>query len=194
MRTIPRHTVNLTIFLTITSVLCLLLQQPLLSDWTEWHRQAINHGEWWRILSGNFTHTNYPHLVMNLAGLWVIAHLFKPNWKMLAFLLVMISVMVGLANLLTSMQIYVGLSGTLHGLFVYFALRESLEGRKSSWLLVLGVVVKVAWEHWMGASASTSELIGARVAIEAHLAGMSSGFLLASLQPFYQRYLNAKAQ
>ncbi|BDP30839.1 hypothetical protein VV208B2_19190 [Vibrio vulnificus] len=106
----------------------------------------------------------------------------------------MISFMVGLANLLTSMQIYVGLSGTLHGLFAYFALRESLEGRKSSWLLVLGVVLKVAWEHWMGASASTSELIGARVAIEAHLAGMSSGFLLASLPPLYQRYLNAKAQ
>ncbi|MCF8778454.1 rhombosortase [Vibrio sp. IRLE0018] len=177
---------NLTLVLTITSVICLLLQQPLLSEWTEWHRQAINEGEWWRILSGNFTHTNYPHLLMNLAGLWVITHLFKPAWNIVLLLLIAVSILVGLANLSTDMQIYLGLSGTLHGLFAYFALTEAVNGRRSSWLLVVGVIGKVAWEHWMGASSSTSELIGARVAIEAHLSGMIAGLLLAIFSPLYQ--------
>jgi len=42
---------------------------------------------------------------------------------------------------------YVGLSGTLHGLFAFYALKEALGGRKSSWLLVIGVMLKVASEQ-----------------------------------------------
>lgn len=85
------------------------------------------------------------------------------------------------------MKGYVGLSGVLHGLFAYFALQETLNGRKSSWLLVVGVMAKVIWELTMGASSSTSELINARVAVESHLFGMLSGFIFAALYFFTRR-------
>ncbi len=88
------------------------------------------------------------------------------------------------------MQFYVGLSGTLHGLFAYYALNEALNGRRSSWLLVLGVIGKVGWEQWFGASASTAELIGARIATEAHLAGLVGGLLLAAGHFFLRRKLS----
>ena len=77
------------------------------------------------------------------------------------------------------MTSYVGLSGVLHGLFANLALKEALDGRKSSWLLIIGVIAKVAWELTMGASQSTSELINARIAVESHLFGVISGLLFA---------------
>ncbi len=95
--------------------------------------------------------------------------------------LLLTSIAVGVGNLFSDMHIYVGLSGTLHGLFGYYALRERLQGRKSSGLLVLGLLGKIAWEFSFGVSSVTSGLIEARVAIESHLFGATSGLLLAYL-------------
>ncbi len=116
---------------------------------------------------------------MNLAGLWIISYLFQPSKKQLVLALLVISLVTGIALLFSSIQIYVGLSGALHGLFGLFALREALNGRKSSWLLVLGLVAKIAWEQLVGPSSTTGELINARVAIEAHLAGALVGGFIA---------------
>ncbi len=115
---------------------------------------------------------------MNLAGLWIISYLFQPSKKQLVAALLVISLVTGIALLFSSIQIYVGLSGTLHGLFGLFALSEALNGRRSSWLLVLGLIAKIAWEQLFGPSSTTGELINARVAIEAHLAGaLAGGFI-----------------
>ena len=127
---------------------------------------------------------------MNLAGLWIISYLFQPTRKQLTSALVLISLVTGLALLLSSIQIYVGLSGTLHGLFGLFALSEALNGRKSSWLLVLGLVAKIAWEQLIGPSSTTGELINARVAIEAHLAGALAGGSMAIVSFFMSKKAN----
>lgn len=163
------------------SLVCLGLQFEPMASFAEWHRQAISQGQWWRIVSGNFTHTNIPHLAMNLAGLWVISFIFKPDVKSWLLALSAVSFSVGLLNLFSGMGTYVGLSGALHGLFVYYALLEVLNGRKSSAFLVLGIIAKVSWEMTMGAPQSTSTLIQARVAVEAHLFGLLSGLLFAWL-------------
>ncbi len=118
---------------------------------------------------------------MNLAGLWIISYLFQPSKKQLVLALLVISLVTGIALLFSSIQIYVGLSGTLHGLFGLFALSEALNGRRSSWLLVLGLIAKIAWEQLIGPSSTTGELINARVAIEAHLAGALAGGFMAVL-------------
>ncbi|NAZ97896.1 rhombosortase [Vibrio toranzoniae] len=165
--------------LIFTSLLCVLFQLEPVQAWVVWDNNAIADGQWWRILTGNFSHTNYSHLVMNVAGLWIISYLFQPNKKQLISALLFISVVTGLALLLSSIQVYVGLSGTLHGLFGLFALREALNARKSSWLLVVGLIAKIAWEQFVGPSSTTGELINARVAIEAHLAGALAGGFVA---------------
>ncbi|ROV59429.1 rhombosortase [Vibrio ponticus] len=172
----------LILLLVVVSLICLTLQIPHLSALVEWRIDYIEQGEWWRILSGNFTHTNFTHLAMNISALWVIAFIFRPSAVSYSILLIMISLAVGLGILLTPIQGYVGLSGTLHGLFAFYALTEALQGRKSSWLLVVGVVMKVFWELSIGSPASTAEMINARVAVEAHLIGLVSGCLLAIVQ------------
>ena len=165
--------------LIFTSLLCVIFQLEPVQAWVIWDKSAIVDGQWWRILTGNFSHTNYSHLLMNLAGLWIISYLFQPTRKQLISASILISLVTGFALLLSSIQVYVGLSGTLHGLFGLFALREALNGRKSSWLLVLGLVAKIAWEQLVGPSSTTGELINARVAIEAHLAGTLTGGSMA---------------
>lgn len=170
---------RLLVLLIAISLVCLGLQFEPLALLADWHRQLILDGQWWRILSGNFTHTNFVHLGMNLAALWVISFIFKPSARMLLLLLTTLSLAVGLLNFLSDITSYVGLSGVLHGLFTSLALKEALDGRKSSWLLVLGVIAKVTWELTMGASQSTSELIQARIAVESHLFGVIGGIVFA---------------
>ncbi|MBD0785175.1 rhombosortase [Vibrio sp. Y2-5] len=171
---------NLYLLLSIVTAVCFGLQFEPLSHIMAWQAGAIENGQWWRIVTGNFTHTNFAHLAMNLLGLWVIGYLFQPKSRNFAVLTLLISSWIGLSLLLTNMSSYVGLSGALHGLFAFYALKEALDGRKSSWLLVIGVILKVASEQLFGASTSTAEMIGARVATEAHLAGLLGGLLLAS--------------
>lgn len=167
--------------LILVTVFCFIVQLPEAQLAIQWDAQAISNGQWWRILTGNFTHTNIWHLLMNTAGLWVICYLFTPTRKTLLFLLIIVSTCVGLALIFSDIQIYLGLSGTLHGLFAYLALSEALNHRKSSWLLVFGVIVKIAWEQAYGAPDTTSSMIAARVAIEAHLAGGIIGIAAALL-------------
>ncbi len=169
---------NLYLLLFVISLLCLGLQFEPMHSLSVWDRSAIIDGQWWRILTGNFTHTNYTHLGMNLAGLWIISSIFSPSSKSLLLTLAVCSIAVGIGNFASDMTLYVGLSGALHGLFAYGALKEALHGRQSSWLLVAGLVGKILWEQFVGASETTSAMIGARVAIESHLAGAISGLLL----------------
>lgn len=167
--------------LTLFSLLCALLQFPVLQTIVEWDKLAIYSGQWWRIVTGNFSHTNLAHMAMNLAGLWVICYLFRPAIRPTLWVIGVSATLIGLALLLTNINHYLGLSGVLHAVFAYWALSEALEGRKSSWLLVLGVVGKVAWEGVYGASEATSQLIEASVATQAHAVGMVVGLLMALL-------------
>lgn len=172
------------------SLVCLGLQFEPVASLAAWRYDLIPAGQWLRILTGNFTHTNFNHLTMNLVGLWIICFIFRPSLRSLVAMLMVISLGVGIGMLFSDVQSYVGLSGTLHGLFAYYALREALQGRFSSWLLVFGVIGKVAWELIMGASHSSIELIGANVAVEAHLCGVVSGIIFALFS--YPLYKNVR--
>ncbi|MBA5761815.1 rhombosortase [Vibrio sp. 404] len=182
-----RHDVGLIFLLLAVSLLCTTLQSLNLTALAEWRADYIEQGQWMRILSGNFAHTNFAHLTMNLAVLWVIAFVFRPSVRSYAALLVIISIGVGIGILYTPIKSYVGLSGTLHGLFAYYALREALQGRMSSWILVAGVVTKIIWELTVGSPISTAEIINARVAVEAHFLGVINGILFALVSyPLYK--------
>lgn len=174
---------NLYLILAIISCLSLTTQNQQLSQLLTWDRSLIISGEWWRILTGNITHTNLSHFLMNMVALWLISLIFTPRPRKLLLLLIIISLVIGLGLFASDIQRYVGLSGTLHGLFGYFAVKEALSGKRSSWLLVIGVIGKVVSEQVFGASATSAALIAAPVAIEAHLIGLIAGLMLA-LNPF----------
>lgn len=176
---------------TLISLLCILLFSLGLDDALAYRRDNILEGQWWRLLSGNFLHTNIWHLAMNLAGLWVIVLLFEQHYsaKTVALLVLSLGLMQGFGLLIFFPNTlgYVGLSGLLHGLFVYGAVQDICKGLKMGYLLTLGVILKVTYEQSFGASQEVTSLIGARVATEAHLIGVVSGFIcLACLFGFNQ--------
>ncbi|PNM53779.1 rhombosortase [Vibrio harveyi] len=189
LRTITRHRVNLYTLLSIISVICLILQFEPMASLTEWHAYNIRHGEWWRIVTGNLTHTNFAHLGMNLAGLWIIGFIFRPTVRNFLIVFIVLCAFVGAMNLFTNMSVYVGLSGVLHGLFGFWALSEVFDGRRSSMLLVGGLIAKIAWEQFYGPSTSTAAMIGARVAVDAHLFGAIGGLGMAGLEKLLHRRL-----
>ncbi len=165
--------------LAVLTALSALFQLPQLQPLVIWNIDQIQSGQWWRIVSGNLTHTNHAHFLMNIAALWLVAALFRPTIKSFIITTTIMSVLVGSAMMLFSFHTYAGLSGVLHGLFAFYALGEAQEGRNSSWLLVGGVCAKIAFEQLYGASENTASLIDAAVATEAHLVGGIAGVLLA---------------
>ena len=146
---------------------------------------AIAHGQVWRLMSGNLLHTNIWHLLMNLAGFWVIIFLYDIHFKrnpgnlMLLFVSLCLLEGIGLYLFYPNLKAYVGLSGLLHGLFVFGAIMDIRKGYRSGYLLFIGVILKVAYEQYFGASDSITHLINARVATESHLVGLVSGIICA---------------
>lgn len=159
------------------------LTSPAIDNVLAYQRSAINDGEWWRLASGNLLHTNQWHLLMNLAGLWVVLFLHHFHYRLkglsaLFFILCLfegIGLYVGYPQLLC----YVGLSGMLHGLFAYGAVQDIVRKLRSGYVLLVGVIIKVGHEQLYGASSDVTAMIGARVATEAHLVGLICGLICA---------------
>ena len=128
---------------------------------------------------------------MNLAGLWVVCYVFRPSWRSVVAVTLISATSIGFALLFTNLTYYLGLSGVLHALFAYWALQEALSGRNSSWLLVLGIIGKVARESFYGAPEATSQLIAAPVATQAHAIGLGVGLILALSVSVYRRKLQS---
>lgn len=171
--------------------LLFITQWPTVQNWLAWDRSAIfNHGEVWRLLTGNLTHTNWPHMIMNSLALAIITFIFRWHFsaRQFTFLLLTLSIAVGLAIIITDIQWYAGLSGVLHGLFGWGAIKD-IEGKhKGGWLLLFGLAGKIGWEQIFGGSVSSAALIGARVATEAHLAGGIAGIAIALLPLLYRKW------
>ncbi|WP_051202265.1 rhombosortase [Ferrimonas senticii] len=166
----------LPLLLSISAISLALL--PELHDSLDWYRTAISHGEHWRLLSGHLLHSNWPHLLMNLGGLWLLLALFQPYFnRVLAIATPVMMLLIAAAMLLTDSERYVGLSALLHGLFVWGALEDLRYRRRSGYLLLMGIIAKVLWENLMGADSDIAALINARVAVESHLIGALAGAL-----------------
>ncbi|MCS6203773.1 rhombosortase [Shewanella baltica] len=159
------------------------LASPAVDNLLAYRRSAIADGEWWRLISGNLLHTNQWHLLMNLAGLWVVLllHHLHYNIKGLSALFLVLCLLEGIGLYLGYPQLigYVGLSGMLHGLFAFGAVQDIIRKLRSGYLLLLGVIIKVGHEQLYGASNDVTAMIGARVATEAHLVGLICGLICA---------------
>ncbi len=162
-----------------------IAQYSPFQPWLPWNSDLIIDGQWWRIVTGNFTHTNLNHLMLNAASFAVLIFFFRQSvsWLSLFILTLLSSTFIGIGLLASDMYQYVGFSGVLHGIFGFYAITETIQGRKYSSLLILGILIKIGWELWLGPSPSTELMIEAKVATEAHFAGAVIGLILGSLQP-----------
>ncbi|ALS98859.1 rhombosortase [Lacimicrobium alkaliphilum] len=164
---------------------------PVSYELLAYHRDGISEYQWWRLLSAHLLHTNLNHLLLNSAGvvlLWaVFGEYYRPFYYAGITTGCALVTSVGLYLLVPELQWYVGLSGVLHGLFAWGALSDIRTGRRTGWLLLLGLAVKIGYEAAFGGDQSVSRLIEARVATEAHLLGAISGLLFCLPVLFFSK-------
>lgn len=142
--------------------------------------------EYWRLFSGHLVHGSWQHTWLNLAGLGLIASLFRGTYDLGQWLAIGLSsvtcIDLGLLILMPDLHWYVGLSGILHGALAAGAL--AWWRTESAWLAALLSAIligKLGWEQWQGALPLAGEL---NVIVNAHLYGAAGG-LLGAL-PFIQ--------
>ena len=153
-------------------------------------RHLLAQGEFWRVFTGHLLHLNWPHFWLNMAGVGIVALFFnrdctKQQWLMLiVFSCAVVSL--GLYLLNPNMFWYMGLSGVLHSLFVVGAWYESRRFALSGYTLLVLLLGKLVYEQMGGGLASSEALIGARVAVDAHLYGGVAGvlFILVREKPW----------
>jgi len=161
----------------------------VLADFFVYHRQLISQGEFWRIFTGHFFHTNGYHLLLNLAALlllWALHGQFYTlkNYSLL-FITSTLICSAGLYFFSPDIRQYVGLSGVLHGIFIFGAIMDIRHQDKTGYLLFAGVWLKIGHEQFYGASEDVSSLIDASVAIDAHLWGAVGGIFFSIAYLFY---------
>lgn len=144
------------------------------------YERALLGAEPWRLLTGHLAHLGWMHLALNLAGLaavWaLLGALLRPAAWLAVLLACALGVSGGLYLLDPDLAWYVGLSGVLHGMFVAGALAGLGRARLFHALLLVGVVVKVAYEQVAGADIGSAELVGGAVVVDSHLYGVLAGF------------------
>ena len=181
------------IFTGMTSTLLWLLGEPTLNG-LMYDRSAIASGELWRALSGHIVHSNGWHLLLNLASLLMIGLLFSQHLTRLFWLLVFV-----LSGLMISAcyfwiapeyNYYVGLSAVLYSVIIIGALLDIKEQPLIAVIVLVIVTARVIWQQYSGSMDSLAELIEDRVAIESHLFGICSGYVIGLTLLLRQRYLS----
>lgn len=146
-----------------------------------YEREAVLHGEYWRLLTGHLVHGGSQHLILNSAGLGLIAALFPHDYSWRAWLLIALfsalAIDAGFVFCEPQLSWYVGFSGVLHGALAAGAIAW---WRHESGPLALALsaifVGKLAWEQWHGALPLSGDL---PVVVDAHLYGALGGAVAA---------------
>ncbi|MFT5887699.1 MAG: rhomboid family GlyGly-CTERM serine protease [Zhongshania sp.] len=147
-----------------------------------WDRLAIEQGSYWRIISGQFVHNNTAHLVLNAVASLLVYVLMRELVSGIQFIIhvFFIALLTGLALYLFEpvLDYYLGFSAVLHGLVAAYAVIKLPQDKYFGGLIVILLWVKLGFAE----SPETADLIGIRVATEAHLWGVVSGVVSGFLQ------------
>jgi rhomboid family GlyGly-CTERM serine protease len=158
-----------------------------LSENLTYQRTAVDQGEWWRLFSAHFFHTNVFHYLLNTIAvvlLWGLhGHVYTSTSYLITFFLSGLCGSLGVHFWTLDLEQYVGLSGALHGIFVWGVVQEIKRGEKLSYLLMAGIVLKLLYEQTSDGSSSMADLINARIAVDAHLWGAFGGLLAGFIFP-----------
>ncbi len=149
-----------------------------------YNRDALEAGEFWRLLTAHFVHLSVTHVLLNLAGLalvvWIVGHAYSwSQWLFVTFLSIVI-IDAGFWFLSPELAWYVGISGFLNGILAA-GLVVGIAGRERE-SIVLGVVVlaKLTWEQTVGPLPGSESTSGGAVVVIAHIYGAVGGLLAAA--------------
>ncbi len=154
-------------------------------------RQAIMHGELWRLLASHWVHVDTEHLAWNLLAIgilgWMIETSLGPGRLYHALIAGMCLVTAWVWWLIPDLDYYCGLSGILNTLLFVILIDGWLRARQVIFPLVaVGAIAKIAYELFQSSAIFTHTSWPA--VPEAHLAGALAAVILM----FYQNLVNRR--
>lgn len=148
-----------------------------------YERALVAQGEWWRLFTGNFVHSGWMHVGLDMAGLvllWLLTGRQLSSWRWLAVTVAGAwAVGLGLWWAWPNVVWYVGISGVAHSYWAAGALLLIAARQWEGWPLLLLLVGKLTWERVTGPLPSSTELMNEPVLTVAHLLGAIAGVLCA---------------
>ena len=167
------------IILTFITLLVMIFQ-PTSADWLRYQSTEVSNGEFWRILTANFCHSNWNHWMLNIAGLWLMDLFYRPvlSQKIRSYLLLTCMILsVLMLHLWMDIRWYVGLSGALHGYLIGGALLSWNKAKMLNFAIILITSIKLVVESLWEINLATEKLIDANVLEEAHSFGAISSVI-----------------
>ncbi|MAA65368.1 MAG: rhombosortase [Alteromonadaceae bacterium] len=168
-----------------------ILAVTLLAAWTlpgallEWSRAGIVEGEYWRLLTGHWTHVGLAHLLLNLLGLMVIGALFSHRegiWQwLLALIVIALGVSLSLLWLMNDLDWYRGFSGCLYGLLAYRGVVSLTDRPGFAATVLVFTGLKLLADSVMTGDGLSADWIGAAVIWQAHITGAVTGAVVGVL-------------
>lgn len=163
--------------MTIGGVSPLFSSSQELFEWGALRSESLSNGEWWRVITSMFMHSNIMHLLGNVIVLGVVVsfsvNLFKVHKTAIIFILS--GICAGVTAALLFNGTYVGASGAIMGLSgalfaVYIRYRKYISGSIGS-VGLLWLVLTTGFTLLIG--------IGSGVSNTAHITGLCTGAVLA---------------
>lgn len=180
------------------SLLVMLGLQLIGPEWFRFQSDWFASGEIWRVISAHWVHVGWMHLGLNAAGLMICVSITAPGWSKRQWLLVTLSMALGISLLFTwrnpEINWYVGFSGVLFGLYFLAAVEMFARDRLIATLVVVAIVGKVMIEQFSSFDLTSAELIGAPVLVDAHFYGVILAFAIALLKRTYTMNQRTKQQ
>ncbi len=156
---------------------------------TLFDRYAIAQGEWWRLLSGHFTHTGSSHLGWDLLAAAIATGYLEKYHRALAISALVsgiVSVNLLLLSPFSNLQFYCGLSGVLFAPLTVIIIQIGVQHRSIiGWLPALTCAGKVTWELCTAQSLLVTSVWPAYPL--AHVAGMVGGIVALGWQIGHQQ-------
>lgn len=170
-----------TLLLTATALALYLWAGAAPEAWV-YDRHAIAQGEWWRLFSGHWVHSDPEHALWDIGALLALGLLFESRlrWNLFpVLLLATLGVDLWLWYVQPSIVYYCGLSGILNGLLALGLVRWWRDQpHPLVWLTGLGAVLKIVWETAAGTALLTATAWPS--VPEVHGVGFVCGLLLGS--------------
>ena len=172
----------------VIAAVCLVYFGPdELDNLLRYERGLIFSGEYWRIVSGHFTHINLNHLLLNCAGLilaWSLLPI-RPRPDLALLGIAILSGLCGMGLLILEPQVsgYKGLTALIHALLAVGAVLNLTERGSRWWGLVLLSILslKVYSESFGTRRSIIAQWIDAPLVTEANLWGLATGATVAIL-------------
>ena len=154
-------------------------------------RMAIEQGEWWRLITGHWVHSDLEHAAWDIGALLLLGLLFESRLKgeLIGVLaLGTLGIDFWLWHAAPSISYYCGLSGILNGLLALGLWRLWQETRQPLiWLTGLGAVAKILWETALGGALLTTTAWPSLP--EVHGVGIVCGLLFVVLTRFFRQHM-----